>query len=117
MDDWLDVICDNMYVGVCLLDISKCFDTISHDILCEKLQYYGIGNDECSFCKSYLSERTHIITCNRITSSVTILTLGVSQGSDLGPILFLRYVNDVSQPIFLGMANIYADDTLVYYAG
>ena len=117
VDDWLDVICDEMYVGVCLLDISKCFDTINHQILCKKLKNYGILNNEYDFFKSYLSERSQIVSCNNDTSSISEVCLGVPQGSVLGPILFLLYVNDVNQHIHLGTANIYADDTLIYYAG
>ena len=117
LDDWLDAICDDMYVGVCLLDISKCFDTIDHDILYKKLQYYGVVDNEYAFFKSYLSERTQIVSYNKVSSSVAKLQLGVPQGSVLGPLLFLLYVNDVNQHIYLGKANIYADDTLIYYAG
>jgi hypothetical protein len=117
VDDWLDIICDNMFVGVCLLDISKCFDTINHEILCKKLNYYGIINNEYLFFKSYLSKRTQVVSCNKSTSAVSTLNLGVPQGSVLGPILFLLCTNDVSQHIHIGKANIYADDTLIYYAG
>ena len=117
INDWLDVVSDDMYIGVCLLDISKCFDTIDHGILCKKLQYYGIIDHEYAFFKSYLSNRSQFVSCNKMISSVSDITLGVPQGSVLGPILFLLYVNDVSQHVYLGKANIYADDTLIYYTG
>ena len=116
IDDWLDVICDDMFVGVCSLDISKCFDTIDHDLLTTKLKYYGIVNNEYLLFKSYLSERSQIVSCNNAVSNISNVPLGVPQGSILGPILFLLYVNDVSQHIHIGQCNIYADDTLIYYA-
>ena len=117
IDDWLDLICDDTLIGVCFLDIAKCFDTIDHEILAYKLKCYGIVDNEYLFFRSYLAERSQIVACNNTASNVASLSIGVPQGSVLGPVLFLLYINDVSQHIYLGKANIYADDTLIYCTG
>lgn len=116
IDDWLDCLCDDMYIGVCMLDIKKCFDTINHTILCQKLRFYGIVDNEFMFFTSYLQGRSQVVKCNGAVSNKECISLGVPQGSVLGPILFLLYINDVSQHIYLGKANIYADDMLIYTA-
>jgi len=116
IDDWLDCLCDDMSIGVCMLDISKCFDTINHTILCKKLCHYGIMDNEIMFFSSYLADRSQIVQCNNMVSDMKHTSIGVPQGSVLGPILFLLYINDVSQHIHLGKANIYADDMLIYTA-
>jgi hypothetical protein len=116
-DDWLDNICDGLFTGVCCLDIKKCFDTIDHRILLKKLSYYGIHGKELDWFKSYLVNRAQVVKSNGKTSSQKFLNIGVPQGSVLGPILFMIYVNDLSQHVHLGTANLYADDTLIYCTG
>ncbi len=117
VDDWIDNMCDNMYTGVCFLDIKKCFDTIDHNVLLEKMKYYGIDNSELKWFKSYLEDRSQIVKCNGQTSERKFVSIGVPQGSVLGPLLFLMFVNDLSQHTHIGVTNLYADDTVVYYAG
>ncbi len=117
VDDWIDNICDDLYTGVCLLDIKKCFDTIDHKILMEKMSYYGIFDKELKWFESYLKNRSQIVSCNGQTSDLTELTIGVPQGSVLGPILFTLFVNDLNQHVHTGTANLYADDTLIYCSG
>ena len=117
VDDWLDNIGDNVFTGVCLLDIRKCFDSISHSILCDKLSYYGICGKENDFFKSYLSNRTQVVKYGTITSDIENINVGVPQGSVLGPILFMLFINDISQHIHLGTCNLYADDCLIYCTG
>lgn len=117
IDDWLDNNGDKLFTGVCLLDIKKCFDSIDHSVLLKKLSYYGIRGDELEFFCSYLTNRKQIVTCKSKVSGVKYVNTGVPQGSVLGPILFTIFVNDISQHIHLGTANLYADDCLVYCAG
>ena len=113
-DDWIDNICDNLDTGICFLDIKKCFDTIDHDILIEKLSFYGIVDVESSWFKSYLSNRALIVKCNGKLLNERYVNIGVPQGSVLGPTLFMIYANDLSQHIHIGMTNLYADDALIY---
>ena len=90
------------------LDLSKAFDTFNIDILLDKLKYYGIRND---WFGSYLTNRPHFVEFDNNRSSTKYLSLGVPQGSVLGPLLFTIYVNDIEfSSIFLKFIQ-YADDT------
>ena len=77
-----------------LLDLQKAFDTVDHEILCNKLK--AIGVTDTKWFHSYLTNRTQLVNVNRINSDLANVTCGVPQGSMLGPLLFLCYVNDMS---------------------
>lgn len=117
IDDWLENIGDSLLTGVCMLDIKKCFDSIDHDLLIHKLDCYGIRGIESQLFKSYLANRKQIVKCAKNTSDERSVMVGVPQGSVLGPILFLLFVNDLTQHIHLGTANLYADDCIIYCTG
>jgi hypothetical protein len=117
IENWYDNISDNMYTGICLLDIRKCFDTINHKILLSKLKAYGIDCVQHQWFSSYLQDRAQKVVCHNNTSCESNLTIGVPQGSVLGPILFLLFSNDLPNHTYLGSCNMFADDTLIYITG
>ena len=96
-----------LYTGMVVLDLQKAFDTVDHDILCQKLEEVGIVS--VGWFRSYLSDRQQVVTVAGATSSPGIVTCGVPQGSILGPLLFLCYANDMA-------TSIEADCKLILYA-
>jgi exonuclease III len=116
-EDWLESMNEGLITGVCFLDISKCFDSIDHDLLLKKLECYGIQSTELKWFTSYLSNRMQVTKCNNTISSPRAIRTGVPQGSVLGPFLFLLFANDLSSFVNGGQINCFADDTIIYVSG
>lgn len=98
------------------LDLSKAFDTIDHKILTHKLKYYGIQGTTLKLCIDYLTNRKQYVEIDGFTSDKATITTGVPQGSVLGPLLFLIYINDFQQASTLFKMITYADDTTLLYS-
>ena len=103
----------DMAVGV-YLDIEKAFDCINHNILLNKLQYYGIRGVAWNWVSSYLENRKQFVSVNNYNSSVMVINYGVPQGSVLGPLLFLLYINDIQYADSAAILNLFADDTSLF---
>ena len=99
------------------IDLSKAFDTVDHGILLKKLKCYGIDSVNLRWCNDYLSRRTQKTLANGVSSANRSVTCGVPQGSVLGPLFFILYVNDVQHALRESHLRLYADDTVIYAAG
>ena len=93
------------------LDLSNAFDTLDHTILTQKLKHYGIKGCALKLLKNYLSSRKRYVELNNVKSEMCEIKTGVPQGSILGPLLFVIYVNDIYKASPILHAIIYADDT------
>ena len=107
-------ISEGKYVGMVLLDLQKAFDTVDHNILCNKLKHMGVG---CvGWFESYLKDRLQVVTIDGVNSKPGFVQCGVPQGSILGPLLFLCYVNDMPMSINCKLL-LYADDSVLLVPG
>ena len=119
IDSWLKAINEGKIIGCVLVDFRKAFDLVDHQILLKKLQCYKCSDLSLSWFKSYLSHRTQRVALNSNVSEPSEIVHGVPQGSILGPLLFLLFINDL--PLSLQSKStyidLYADDTTIYYIG
>ncbi len=105
---------NNQFTVSVLLDLSKAFDTIDHNILLSKLSHYGIRGVALEWFRSYLSERTQYVAYKDANSTRLNISCGVPQGSVLGPLLFIIYTNDLPNCLQHSQCILFADDTTLY---
>ena len=105
---------NNLLTCAIFLDFSKAFDTVNHQILLKKMQNYGIRGLPLNWFTSYLTNRQQYVSLGNVESSKQTMVCGIPQGSSLGPLLFLLYINDLPNSSNLLSCRIFADDTNVF---
>ena len=110
-DAWSVNIDNGLLNGVVFIDLTKAFDTIDHEIILRKMSYLGVDQAAIKWFSSYLSGRTQRCSVNGKLSTARTLSCGVPQGSILGPLLFLIYINDLPNSLQNAVPRMFADDT------
>ena len=108
---WSVNIDNGLLNGVVFIDLTKAFDTIDHEIILRKMSYLGVDQAAIKWFSSYLSGRTQRCNVSGKLSSARTLSCGVPQGSILGPLLFLIYINDLPNSLRGAVPRMFADDT------
>ena len=107
---------NNMFVAGVFIDLQKAFDTVDHNILLSKLNNYGIRGTANEWFRSYLTNRKQFVSISGSKSYIAPVKYGVPQGSVLGPLLFLIYINDLHNAIIHSKTCHFADDTAILSA-
>ena len=115
-DNWYLNIDGGLTNAILFIDLKKAFDTIDHEILLSKLELYGFKGASLNLFRDYLSDRTQVTVINNVKSETSRIRCGVPQGSILGPLLFLLYINDLPNCNLLADVRMYADDTNLTFA-
>ena len=97
------------------IELRKAFDTVNHEILLTKLEHYGIRGNLLNWFMSHLTNRNQYVSINGESSVPLDINCGVPQGSVLGPLLFLLYINDLPNTSNVLNFYLFADDTNIYY--
>ena len=113
LEEWKQNLDKGKVVGAVLMDLSKAFDCIPHDLLIAKIHAYGFDLDALTFIYSYLKRRRQCTSINNIHSMFQVLLSGVPQGSILGPILFNVFLNDIILFIENSDLHNFADDNTI----
>ena len=116
-DDFFEQINRGNTTLAAFVDLRKAFNTVNLEILIKKLGKAGVRNNILAWCEDYLSNRQQCTYANGITSNLLPITCGVPQGSVLGPLFFLVYVNDMQDALDDCGLKLYADDTVIYQSG
>ena len=111
--DWMTSLYNKTQLDAILLDFAKYFDKVPHKRLISKLTSYGITGNTHHLTTSFLSNHNQRVSVNGALSDIRNVTYGVPQGSVLGPILFLQYINDSNENVQSSI-RLFADDSIIY---
>ena len=114
VNEWFQNIDKGLPVDTIYLDFAKAFDTVPHNRLLHKLKAYGISGKLLDWIQSFLTDRTQYVTVNGTSSGQVPVTSGVPQGSVLGPVLFIYFINDMPDILDGIKVKIFADDTKIF---
>ena len=112
LDKWTEILDNRSILDAVYLDFSKAFNSVPHKSLVIKLQSYGVEGKVLQWIQSFLSDRRQKVYVSRAGSSWSYVTSGVPQGSVLGPVLFVCYINDMPE-VVKSMIYLYADDAKI----
>jgi hypothetical protein len=104
------------YSNGIFFDLAKAFDTVNHNILLNKLANYGIRGTQLDWFRSYFENRYQCVSCNGAMSDLRLVKYGVPQGSNLGPLMFLLFINDLPNSSSILTFILFADDTNAFYS-
>ena len=113
-EDWKLALDDDNLVGIMFIDLSKAFDSIDHSLLIAKLSAYGFDKISLQWFSAYLSNRQQRVVLDHVYSDWATVMRGVPQGSVLGPLLFIIYMNDLPAVLQHSHMNLFADDIALY---
>ena len=107
---------DKLFTRLVMIDLKKAFDSVTHSIFLQKLEHYGFRGNVFNLFFSYLSNKQQYVSVNNVNSSTQYIKYSVPQGSVLGPLLFLLYINDIRNSCD-STSRLFADDTCVVAKG
>ena len=113
-EKWISDIDNGNVMGAVLLDFRKAFDLVNHEVLLNKLRYYNFEDKSLSWLQSYLSNRTQTVHIGNTHSNPAPISCGVPQGSLLGPVLFLLFINDLPLHVKNSLLDLFADDATLH---